>query len=204
MPFALSAATVAFGQNDTSTIVYLGGSLGFSKYTVVQNEIAVSPFYRTNAETGIVGVLNFKDRFLGKTGIFYTYYRSPFINNISTYNEFIQIPITVSFLNIDIGSRKQINLLIGPQFSILTRYGSANQGKDNYEINKSSFGNLYKFGVVFEAGFFNTNASFLNSIGLKFQMDIPSLTIMSKKPMIINDNFISGGIYYNLNKKASR
>ncbi len=203
LPFALSVANVVFGQSDTCT-TYLGGSLGFSAYTVAQNEIPVTPFYQTNAEAGIVGVLNFKDKFLSKTGIFFTSYRSPFVNNISTYNEFIQIPIIFSFLNIDLGSRKQINLLIGPQISILTRYGVAKQGEDNYEINKSSFGDLYKFGVVTEAGFFNTNASFLNSFGLKFQMDIPALTIMSKEQMVVHDNFVSVGIYYNLNKKASQ
>ena len=206
LPFALSVATVVFGQSDTSTTIYLGGSLGFSAYTVTvaQNEIPVTPFYQTNAEAGIVGVLNFKDKFLSKTGIFFTYYRSPFVNNISTYNEFIQIPIIFSFLNTDLGARKQINLLIGPQISILTRYGVAKQGEDNYEINKSSFGDLYKFGVVAEAGFFNTNASFLNSFGLKCQMDIPALTIMSKEQMVVHDNFVSVGIYYNLNKKASQ
>jgi len=201
--FAISAVNIAHGQSDTITTVYLGGSIGISRYTVGQDDISVSPYYRTNSEIGIVSIINFKDKLLSKTGLFYNYFRSPFENNVSTYNEFIQLPILVSFLNIDISHRKQLNLLIGPQVSILTRYGLANFGDDNYAMI-NSMGGFYKTGIVFEASCFGEIQSLLNSFGLKFQLDIPALTIKSNDQLIINDNFISGGIYYNLNKKSSR
>lgn len=199
LAFALSAATVAFGQTDTGTSVYLGGSLGLSRYTFVQNEIAVSPYYRTNTEVGLTSLIYFNNKLFTKTGLFYTYYRSPFVNNSSTYDEFIQIPILIPFLTLN-----HLNLLIGPQLSVITRQGLANYGDDNYQMINSSFGGLYKFGIVFETNLIRSNDKFLNSIGVKFQIDISALTIKTNNNLSINDDFISGGVFFNLNKKASR
>lgn len=201
--FAISAASQGYCQSDSITTVYLGGSIGVATYTVNQDDISVSPYYRTNSEIGIVGVFNFNNKLFSKTGLFYNNFRSPFVNNVSTYNEFLQVPMLISFIEININDRKHLNLLIGPQVSVLTRYGSANFGDDSYMMI-NSLGGFYKIGATFEASWFSENNSFLNSFGLKLQLDIPSLTIKSNDQLIVNDNFISGGIYYNLNKKSSK
>lgn len=195
----------AFGQSDTNVNkIYIGGAFGLSKYTVVQSNVPTSPFSNNNAEVGAVGIIDFKNKVLFKTGLFYSYFRSPFINDVSTYDEFLQLPVLFSFLRHKPQSSQQLDLLIGPQLSILTRQGLAEQGQDYYHIDNSLFGGFYKVGLVFELSFNNYNNKMLNSLGLKFQLDIPALTIKQNNGHVINDNFISGGIYYNLNKKVSR
>jgi hypothetical protein len=201
---AISFSTTAYGQKDSSTSIYLGGALALSRYTVVeQNDVPVSPYYRTNSEFGIESIFDCRNNLTVKTGFYYTYYRSPFADNISTYDEFIQFPVLFSFLRHKINQDNRIVLLIGPQLSILSRHGIARTGDINYQIDNSSFGGFYKFGIVFEAGLMSNSNKILNSFGLKLQSDLPALTIKSNDKLLINDNFISLGIYYSFNKRIS-
>ncbi len=199
---AFFVATIAEGQNDTTPTMYIGISVGLSAYTVQpgNNEIPVSSDYRINSEAGITGVFDLNNTYLIKTGLFYTYYRSPSVNNGSSYEEFLQLPFSFGF-SVNTKRDKKLYVLAGPQISALIRRGTAQSGDDHYTMTNASFGEVYKLGIAVEAAFMR-HGKFMNLFGFRGQMDIPGLVFNSNSADA--NSYISVGLFYNLNKKIRR
>jgi hypothetical protein len=202
----VSTPKIVFSQNDTNnTKVYFGGSLGVSKYALAQNEVPVNPYFNSTLDIGASVLFEFTNSFFMKTGVSYTYYRSPFINNVSVYDEFLQIPVLLPCLRMkDFNEKGNLILTMGTQISILSRQGQANTNDVNYQILPSTFGGFYKFGVVSEIAIYNRKDKVIHSYGLKFSMDLPSLYIKSNNNLILHNNYVTGSIFYNFNATKSR
>lgn len=202
----LLTSKVVIGQKENNTKMYIGGAFSFNSYVFSQNEIEVYPNAKFNLDIIASILFDCSNRFFIKSGINYTYFRSPFINNISTYDEFIQIPVLIPFLRVkEIGERDNLFLSIGPQISILARQGHANIGDKNYQIIPSTFGGFYKFGIISEFALYSRkNNKFVHSYGLKFSMDLKPLYIKSNSSLKINNKYVTSGIFYNINMISKR
>lgn len=200
----LLTTKVVIGQSENITKIYIGGSFGFNGYGLSQNEIEVKPYAKFNLDLGATILFDFSNKYFIKSGVNFTYYRSPFISNISTYDELIQIPVLFPVFRVkEINESDNLILSIGTQISILARQGIANIGDNNYQILPSSFGGFYKFGILSEFAIYSRkNNKFVHSYGLKFSMDLEPLYIKSKSSLKINNTYVTGGIFYNINRKS--
>tara|TARA_R110002050_G_C8944901_1_gene512903 strand:+ start:831 stop:1478 length:648 start_codon:yes stop_codon:yes gene_type:complete len=192
----------AFAQEENKILLNVGGEIGISAYTVLEENVRVNSFFKSSANVEIVGLFEFSNVLWIKTGVGYTYYKSPVVNGQSAYDELIQIPILFSFLRPTLANSKNTLVLsAGPMFSVLAAQGLARVQDEFFLTKDGMFGGFYKFGLISEIAIYTPKVKFLNSYGFKFSMDIPSLTIISNKNAIVHDNYITGTFFLNINRR---
>ena len=191
-----------FSQEKNNIGISVGGYLGISAYSTAETSTKVNPFLKSNASVGFVGIFDFSNTFFIQTGVSYTYFKSPFVDNISSFDELIQVPILFSFLRPKLtNSKNSMVISAGPLFSVLAAQGQANIQDEYYTAKDGMFGGLYKFGVITEIAIYSPRIKYLNSYGFKFALDIPALTLRSNSNVIVHDNYITGTFFLNINRK---
>jgi hypothetical protein len=181
---------------------YLGGTLGISSYTTTQKEIPVSPKNGLGAEVGFAALFPWQNGGFVKVGVEYTYYRSAFENDTSYYDGYLQIPVIFRIADLaTLSHNSRLVLSLGPRFSLLAEQGRAGTGDQNYEMDKSAFGGVYKTGIVSEiAVYCGPNNNRIHSFGLRFSSDISGWSArLGSENLVINDHYLNGTLFYNIN-----
>ena len=182
--------------------LYLGGTFGISTYTTVQKDIPVSPFHGSNAEVGFDALFPWKNGGFVKVGLEYTYYRSAFENDTSYYEDYLQVPIVIRIADLATFSpNSRLVLSGGPRFSLLAQQGRAGVGDTNYEMDRASFGGVYKTGIVAElAVYCGPKMNRIQSFGLRFSSDLPGWSArLGSNNLTVMDHYTIGALFYNIN-----
>lgn len=182
-----------FSQNDTNRILF-GAFLGKSLITYGYQGIPVNPYFSNSVETGISLVIPISN-FNIKSGVEFTYFRSPLLNNNNYYEEFLQVPILFNLAgNIQ---HSKFSFFIGPEASLLIRQGIASPNDQFYTFTSETFGKYYKIGMTSEITYnlWDANNN-LHSFGLRFYQDIPNL--FSNNTITKIDRYITGTLYYSV------
>ncbi len=206
--FIIIHAQLLHSQVETSSVNenprHIGFFLAPASYTTTSASVKVDPFYGINLESGISLMFAPRNLTLIKADLSYNYFRSPFENNISSYEEFLNLSLAAGTFDFAINSNRSFRLLFGPRLSMLTRQGSARVGDDSYDMKVDRLGAYYKIGLNAEASFFSEHPDLLSAFGLRMSVDISAFMIKDIEDLMVNDNYISVGIFYSLNRPFSR
>lgn len=181
---------------------HLGGTFGISTYMTTQKEIPVAPKNGTSAEVGFAALFPWKNGGFVKVGLEYTYYRSAFENDTSYYDGYIQVPVIFRIADLATFSHNsRLVLSLGPRFSLLAEQGRAGAGDKNYEMDKSSFGGVYKTGIVSElAVYCGPKNNRIHSFGLRCSSDLTGWSArLGSENLVIKDHYLNGTLFYNIN-----
>ena len=188
-------------ENNTKTSYFFGGNIGLTGYTISQEKIPVNPFFKLSPDVGINGIVVFRNDFFIKTGISYTYFRSPFTGGESTYDELIQVSALFPFYKPNLANNKNnLILSIGPLFSILANQSIAKNQDVFYTKSNEPFGGYLKFGIVSEIAIYTSRVKYLNSYGFRFTVDLAPLTVKNNSAIVTQKGYITGTIFMNLNR----
>ena len=206
--FIVTHSALLYSQVETSpgneNPGYIGFFLAPGFYTTNSDNVKVDPYYGINLESGIGLMLTPRNFKLIKADLSYNYFRSPFVNNVSSYEEFLNLSLAFGTFDFSITSDRSFRLLFGPRLSMLTRQGTARVGNDIYDMKTGRLGAYYKIGLNAEVSLFSEHPDFLSAFGLRMSVDISAFMIKDIEDLMVNDNYISIGIFYSLDKPFSR
>lgn len=189
-------------QDSSNTRFYLGGTFGAANYTIQENTIPVTQYRKSNVYIGLNGTFYFKNDFFVKSGIYVTGFKSPFKDSLSTYDEFLQIPILMPLISQNLG-KGSAKITFGPEISILMRQGSAKINEESYEIQSNVFGDFMKFGISSEIAFYLNNEKSFQSFGFRVSADFASIR-MGSNDLVIDNAYTSLSLFVNLNKRFTK
>lgn len=180
-----------------------GFHIAASVYQDFEPKIPVRAYFGTNLELGFDFTHYYQhDKFL-KTGINYTFYKSPFKGESSYYDEYIQIPLVFSIAKLrEFKHRNDVYMTFGPQISIQSRQGIAERGDKYYNFDESHFGGAIKFGLTGEIAFYQRMTNYAHAGGLRLSTDIPKLVIRTQDNLTIYDQYITATLFYSLSKRS--
>ena len=180
----------------------LGFHVAASAYTDFEPYIPVRAYFGTNLELGIDWTLYYQRDKFWKTGISYTFYKSPFKNGMSYYDEYIQIPFVFSIAKCrEFKHNTDLYMTFGPQVSIQTRQGRAQRNDRYYNFDESHFGGAIKFGLTGEFALYQTMVNYAHSGGLRLSTDIPKLLIRTQDNWMVYDQYITATLFYSISKR---
>ena len=189
-----------YSQDTTNTVsTYFGGLIGISSYTLLEPSVPVQPFRGTSAEVGFSVTFLWANDFAIRTGLEYTYFRSPFVEDTSRFQSFIQVPIVFQGFELArITDRTRILLSGGPKLSLLAQYGLAGAGDSNYNLVGNSFGQGFKTSLIGEIALFHRSVGVFNSFGIRISQDLPGWSI-SQADFRVDDRVSMGTLFMNFN-----
>lgn len=199
-------ATSAFSQDDTSNhaAYYWGGNFGITLYSFDRSGLAIKEFYKVNGEAGFSFLLRAKSKTLKRTGLEVSYKKSPFLNGVSTYESFLDLPFMISFLNIDRSEHERarsINFLIGGKLSLLLEHGTGTKADEIYHLTKNAFGDYLKISLLSEVSynvFPKKTGKSMQSFGMRFGKDFEDLVVEfdgTTKPVA---RYLTATLFYSL------
>lgn len=182
-----------------------GFHLGASVYQDFEIKIPAHYYFGTNLEFGLDWIHYYKNDKFWKTGISYSFFRSPYENDRSYYDEYLKIPLLFSIGKLRSFKRNNdLYFTLGPEISILSRQGKINTGEYFYNMDGSQFGSAIKFGFSFELALYQQMIRHTHAGGLRFNFDIPYANYKAKKDLFLYDQYITATLFYSITKRYIR
>lgn len=203
----LSLFTIVFSITNLNAQKRVENNFGLhiagSVYQDFEPKVPVRAYFATNLEVGFDFTHYYQqDRFF-KTGISYTFYKSPFKNDLSYYDEYIQIPFVFSIAKLrEFKHRNKVFMTFGPQISIQSRQGKAERGDKFYNFDESNFGGAIKFGLTGEIALYQKMTKYAHAGGLRLSTDIPKLVIRTQDNLTVYDQYITATLFYSISKRS--
>lgn len=206
-----SIAALSQDATNNRSPFYWGGNIGLALYSYDRSGLAIKEFYKINEEVGFNFLFSIKPKSFLRTGVEVSYKKSPFLDGISTYESFLDVPILFPFLNIDQSKSdrsKSINFFIGAKLSLLLEYGTGTETDEIYHLTKNALGDYIKVSLLSEVSYNlhpKPNSRVFQSFGMRFGKDFEDLVIEFDKGTKPVARYLSATLFYSLffsSKKA--
>lgn len=195
--FLFPTATRAQDSALVQTALY-GGSFGISSYTFQNNTVPVHLTHGTSFEGGLTWLYPVGKQSFIKLGIEVTDYRSPFDQDTSYYDLWLQLPVLFRVADLArLGPHSRLVLSGGPRFSFLMQQGVAGINDDHYQIRSSYFG-IYKTGIAAEFALYNRiKSGDVQSFGIRGSADLPGWSArLGPEDLVIKDQYTNLTLFY--------
>lgn len=181
-----------------------GFHFGASVYQDIESKMPVKSYFGTNIEFAFDYIKYLKSGRFIKTGINYTFYKSPFRNDIRYYDEYLQLPFLFSIREMrEFSHKNSLYITFGPLVSFRTRQGIAHRNDRYFNFDQSQMFSAIKFSFIGELAFYQRMAKHSHSGGVRVTVDIPKAYARLKGNTPVFDQYVTGTLFYNLNVRSN-
>jgi hypothetical protein len=182
----------------TDSKLFIGGGVSVNNYSLRNNYSRVNQFHRNNASFGLLVMYNYSANNWLRTGIKISGYKGPIIDDKTKFFEYLSVPIQFSIINRKARGNSVVQLLVGPQLSMLTRSGE-NQYTDEFYTLENSLGDIKHFGLSCDLQLLFPSDKYLHTIGVNVNLEYTPWDAGSAKDV---GEYASVGISYSLLRKV--
>lgn len=202
--FSILLLSTVYGKAQFYKERNIGFHLGAGVYQDIESKMPVKSYFGTNIEFGFDYIKYFKSGKFIKTGVNYTFYKSPYKNEIKYYDEYLQLPLLFSIGEMrEFKHKNSLFLTFGPLVSFRTRQGVANRNDQYFDFSKSKMFSAIKFSFIGELAFYQRLAKRSHSGGLRVTVDVPKAYARFQGSTPVFDQYVTGTLFYNLNTRTN-
>jgi hypothetical protein len=189
---SLLLSSVTLGAQ-TNPELLVGGGVSLNNYSLRNNYLRINQYHGYNTTYSLLILYNYTPNNSLQTGVKITGYKGPIINSKSIFHEYLSVPVQLSIIDRNTLRGSRVQLLVGPQLSMLTR-SAENLSSDEFYTPENSFGVIKHFGMSCDLQVQYPTRKCVHVIGLNVNLEYTPWKALSA---INVGDYSSIGIRYN-------